>query len=199
MRSLSILALTLALGSALNVEAGKGPRPKRNWQPCGGFDGCDLGDTSVQDLMNSTDDEADGDVTAITCRDLHRVWKENCDYKVSPWNFTNECMVADTDNSGDLDATEIQAILDVRAVWPDEADPKCKCGKYFKKLANDDGVLSGDDLDDFAAKKCWANNDFLTSDANDCDEDDNGEITWAEAECLCEGLETEVDDEEDDE
>ena len=188
MRSLSILALTLALGSALSVEKG----PKRKWQPCGGFNGCDLGETSVQELMNSTDADAEGDVSEITCRDLHRVWREFCGSKVPQWELTTQCMIADDDNSGTLTADEVEDILDVRAEWPEEADEKCKCGRAFTRLS-EEGVLSGEGLEKFMAKKCWANNDFDYSDATaGCRTETTDEFTWAEAECLCAGLETEV-------
>ena len=189
MRSLSILALTLALGSALNVEAEK--KPKRKWQTCGGFDGCDA---DAQALMNSTDPDAEVDVEEITCRDLHRVWKENCGSKIKPWDLTTQCMKWDENNSGTLELGDVETLLAVDASWPEEPDLKCKCGKYFDYFA-DEGVLSDEDLADFAAKKCWANNGFVESEDNDCTQATEGEWTWAEIECICDGLDTEVADE----
>ena len=100
MRSLSILALTLALGSALNVEA-----EKFNSKPCIGFDGCDLGETSLQDFMDDAANE-DGAVS-ITCWQLNKVWKRTCGDKINPWDLTNQCMIADLNNDASLDATEL--------------------------------------------------------------------------------------------
>ena len=105
MRSLSILALTLALGSALNVDAERGPRPHHKGQPCTGFDGCDLGDGTVQDLLDAAAGETDA--TSITCQQLNKAWKSNCGGKVNPWELTTHCMINDANNDGVLDAAEL--------------------------------------------------------------------------------------------
>ena len=181
MRSLSILALSLALGSALNVEAERGHKHRR---PCGGFDGCDLGDdVTVQEFLDDAAGETDA--TSITCQQLHKAWKSNCGTKVMHWDLTTQCMMADSDNDGMLDVDELTTIVEVEATWPDEVDEKCKCGRKFAEYANDDGVLEGDDLTSFASKKCWKNKEFDY--ATECGTES---FDWAAAECLCEGLDT---------
>ena len=100
-------------------------------------------------------------------------------------------MIFDADNNGSLDVDELTELTEVRAEWPEEPDEKCKCGKLFERFADDDDLLTGDGLEDFSSKK-WKNRDF---EAATCDTDGTPGISWAEAECLCEGLAT--DDEED--
>ena len=110
---------------------------------------------------------------------------------MNSWDVVKICMKFDADNSGDICADEFAAIISHDVTRPDTPDKDCKCGRRFLKAdainGNDNGVLdTAGEIADFTGPN-WANEDFNWE--TECAVDNTDEITWAEAECICdEGL-----------